>query len=391
MTRLDRDRLTRLTYAQLGVFGFFLYGFGASVSLLRDERGYSRALAGLHGTALAAGAMASALVVAALVRRYGRGPVIWGGLALLGAGVVVYVAGTVLPLTLAGAFLGSFGGSFVVTSSAAVLTDRHGPGGASAVTEANAAAAGIGLVAPLVLGAAVALGLGWRSGLSLLLPALLLLAAVGRGVPVPAPPPGPEPVAAGRPGRLPARFWVSWLVLTAGIGVEFCMVLWTADSLRERVGVSPGAAAAGVTAVVAGMAVGRLAGGRLALRRSPDRLLLGAIATAGAGFALFWVTEHLLVALTGLTVCGLGVALFYPLGVVRAIAASDGRPDLASARGGLGAALASGAGPFVLGALADQVGLHLAFLVVPGLLLVAAVGVRSGRVGQAAVPVGTRD
>ena len=373
--RLLRDRVTWLTYGQVGLYGYFLYGFSPSVSLLRDEEGFSRAVAGLHGTALAVGALVSALVVAPLVRRFGRGPVIWGGLAVLAGGVVVYVTGEVLALTLFGAFLGSFGGSFAITSSAAVLTDHHGPRGASAVTEANATAAAVGLVAPLVVAAAVSVGAGWRVALLFVLPILLALGLAGRAVRVP--PPGEPDVSAGR--RLPARFWVSWVVLTAGIAVEFCMVLWTADALRDRTGLSAAAAATGVTAVVAGMAAGRLAGGRLALRRSVDSLLLGAVATAGAGFAVFWLARSPTVAFAGLAVCGLGIALFYPLGVTRAIAASQGRPDVASARGGLGAALAVGAGPFGLGALADQVGIHAAMLVVPGLLAVAALGIRLDR------------
>ena len=91
----------------------------------------------------------------------------------------------------------------------------------------------------------------------------------------------------------------------------------------------------------------------------------------------FWL-DHSALAVSGLLVCGLGVALYYPLGLARAIAASDGRPDLASARVGLGAALASGGGPFVLGALADDVGIHGALLVVPALLVIAAVGIRLG-------------
>lgn len=375
MTRLDRDRLTWLTYAQLGVYGYFLYGFGPSVALLRDEQGFSRTVAGLHGTALAVGALTSALIVAPLVHRLGRGPVIWGGLGVVGLGVLVYTGSSALPLTLLGAYLGSFGGSFAITSSAAVLTDRHGPGGASAVSEANAVAAGVGMLAPLVLGVAVAAGFGWRPALLVVVPVLVLLAVVGRGVHVP-PPPTPHEET-GR-GRLPVAFWVSWVALTAGIAVEFCMVLWTGDALRERTGLGPGAAAAGLTAVVAGMSVGRLLGGRLALRRPPDRLLLGAIATAGLGFTVFWVTTSAVVALAALVVTGLGIALFYPLGVVRAIAASQGRPDLASGRAGLGAALAAGAGPFVLGAVADQVGIHGAFLLVPVLLLVAAVAVQLG-------------
>ena len=30
------------------------------------------------------------------------------------------------------------------------------------------------------------------------------------------------------PGRLSGRYWVSWVVVTAGIAVEFCLALWSA-------------------------------------------------------------------------------------------------------------------------------------------------------------------
>ena len=83
------------------------------------------------------------------------------------------------------------------------------------------------------------------------------------------------------------------------------------------------------------------------------------------------------VRVTGIA-CGLGVAAYFPLGLARAIAASGGRPDRASARVGLGAAVASGSGPIVLGALADSGGIHRAMLVVPALIAVAAVGIRLG-------------
>ncbi len=384
--RLERDRLTWLTYLQLGSYGYFLYGFGPSLSLLRDEQGVSRSVAGLHGTSLALGALLSALVLAPLVLRLGRAPVVWAGLATMCAGIVTYTATTALPMTLAGAFVGAFGGSFVVLSSAPVLSDHHGASGPSAISEANAVAAGVGTVAPLVIGGAVALGLGWRPAMLVLLPVVLALAVAGRGVRA------PRPVGATsrreRPGRLPGRYWVSWTVVTAGIGVEFCLVLWTADVLRDQVGLSPGAAAASVTALVAGMCAGRVAGGRLALRLPVDSLLYGAVLTTGAGFTAFWLTGSVWVALPALVVCGLGVALFYPLGIARAIAASEGRPDHASARAGLGAALASGAGPFLLGAVADAVSLHWALLVVPALLLVAAAGIRLAPAPPVAAPAG---
>ena len=383
--QLERDRLTWLTYLQLGSYGYFLYGFGPSLSLLRDEQGTSRSVAGLHGTALAVGSLLAALVAARLVSRYGRTALVWAGLATLCAGVVLYTSTTALPATLGGAFVGALGGSFVVMLSATVLLDRHGDGGPSAVAEANALAAGVGTIAPLVVGASVGLGLGWRPAVLLLIPVVAVLAVAGRGVHAPRPSTHVDDRGG---GRLPRKYWISWLVVTAGIAVEFCLVLWTADVMRDRVGLSPGAAAACVTAIVGGMCAGRLVGGRLALRYPLDRLLYSATALTGAGFTVYWLTTSVRLALPALLACGIGIALFYPLGVARAINASEGRPDHASARVGIGAALASGAGPFVLGALADVVGLHLALLVIPVLLGVAALGLRLGRLDNRVAPVG---
>ena len=116
----------------------------------------------------------------------------WGGLVLMCLGIVIYVATDVLALTLAGAMLGAFGGSFVVVPVAAVLTDHHGKAGASAITEANAVAAGIGTVAPLVIGLTVATGLGWRAAMLFLLPVVALLGLVGRHVRYPTPQLAPE-------------------------------------------------------------------------------------------------------------------------------------------------------------------------------------------------------
>ena len=377
MTRLERDRRTWLTYAQLGCYGWFLYGFGPSLTLLRDEQGFSRTVAGLHGTALATGALCSALIVARLALRFGRVPLIWAGLAILCLGLVILTAFTPLAATLTGAFLCSFGGSFVVTCTATVLSAVHREGGPAAITEANAVAAGVGAVAPLAVGAAVALG-SWRPALLVLLPVVALLAVVGRSTPSLR---DRGVRATGVPsGRLSGRYWVSWVVVTAGIGVEFCLALWAADMLHQRTDLSPAAASASVTALVGGMFVGRMAGGRLALRHPVDRLLYGALALNAVGFTVFWGSTSAPVAVAGLLACGLGVSLYFPLGLARSIAASDGRPDHASARVGIGAALASGAGPFGLGALADAAGIHAAMLVVPALLVVAALGIRLGPV-----------
>jgi fucose permease len=174
------------------------------------------------------------------------------------------------------------------------------------------------------------------------------------------------------PGPLPARYWLAWTVLVLCIGVEFAMTFWAGDGLREHTGASPAAATAGVTAIVAGMFAGRLAGGRLALRVRPGRLLLGAVGLAAAGFAVFWVSTATVPAMAGLAVCGLGISLQFPLGAALAVAASGGRPDRGAGRLSFAAGVASGVAPFALGALADRVGTHAAFLLVPVLLAGAA-------------------
>jgi len=65
------------------------------------------------------------------------------------------------------------------------------------------------------------------------------------------------------------------------------------------------------------------------------------------------------------------------------MALSGGQPDRAIAVMSIGVGLASGLGPFVLGALADQVGVQSAFLVIPALCIAAGalitVGQRWGR------------
>ena len=67
-----RDRATWLSYVQMGLFGYFLYAFGPSIALLRDDHGYTRTVASLHGTAMAVGSITVGLLGAGVVRRRAR-------------------------------------------------------------------------------------------------------------------------------------------------------------------------------------------------------------------------------------------------------------------------------------------------------------------------------
>lgn len=472
MPRLTRDRITWLTYAQLGLWGFFLYGFGPVVPLLRDEQGTSAAVAGLHSTGIAVGALAGGALFAPVARRLGRGPAIWLGLAGVAAGVTALGLLRPLPATLASVAVIATFGMMVVSGVSVVLTARHGPAAPAALTEANAACAGMGILAPLTIGATVDAGLGWRPLMAVEVGLITLVAlaaltfrvrgpktapadaAAGMPVPVaastrvsavpalgvseavvpapvvpapvvpasvvpapavpasvvPAPavpasvvpasgaveavatdssvrasavPASGEPVSSfgsGAAGRLPRAYWIAWVLMSVTGSIEVCLSLWTADVLRTHAGLSAGGASAAVAAIVCGMFAGRLAGGRAALRWAPVPLLLGALTVSTAGFALFWGSTVGWLAVTGLVVLGLGNALHYPLAISIALAVAGPAADKAAGWSAYSMGVGFGIAPVALGWVADGVGPHPAFLLLPAFIAVAVLlTVRLGR------------
>ena len=372
MPRLVRDRATWLIYAQLGVWGYFLYGFGPVVPMLRVEQRVSATAASLHGTALAVGGVLGGLLLPALVRRLGRGGTLW--LAMVGVAVtgIALCLAHPLPGTLAATVAVSTFGTILVGSVVAALAAHHGLAGPAAISEANAIACGMGVLAPLVIGFAVAAGFGWRPGLAAVagLVALVAVIAFSLGVRVPR---GAVPSTVDVVGPLPRAYWIAWTLMATTGAVEVSLSLWAADVLRGHAGTTAGGAAAAVSAIVAGMAVGRLLGGRLVLRLGPVRLFLGALGLSAVGFAVFWTATSTWLAVAGLMIVGLGNSMHYPLGISLALRTAPGQEDRAAGWASYSMALGFGLGPFILGAIADGVGTHLAFLVVPVLLALAAI------------------
>jgi MFS family permease len=90
------------------------------------------------------------------------------------------------------------------------------------------------------------------------------------------------------------------------------------------------------------------------------------------GWTGTWLAVSGWAALLGLFVTGLGLAAHYPIGATIVFAAAPGQEDQAAGLLSIGAGVAVGVGPFALGALADAFSIHLAFLVIPVLLVIAA-------------------
>jgi fucose permease len=170
---------------------------------------------------------------------------------------------------------------------------------------------------------------------------------------------------------LPQLYWAFWALVALGVASEWCVGYWGADFLADGTGLTRPAAATSLTAFFAAMLVGRVASSRLARTLPPAVLLATTLFVALLGFPLFWLSPGIIFTLAGLFITGLGIGGVYPLGVSAAIASAPGNTDAAAARlsvGGGGAILVA---PFVLGALADRVGIGTAFGIVVPMLLAA--------------------
>ena len=383
--RPRRDRATLVSYASNGLVGWFFYGMGTSVALVRDELGLTRIEASLVGISLAVGTVIGAVVVTPLSRRLGRGRVLRASSALVALGVLLYTTGGPLPLLAVGAALGALGCSFVIVAASAFLSAHQRAAGDAALTEANVATGIAQFLAPLLTGIAATTVLGWRASLWLLVLLCIAveilrgrdLAAYGDG--------GPRLARAGQGGRRPLgpRYPFAAGALLLIVAVDTSVLLWGADLLRDRGGFGPAAAAAAFSVIVGGFIVGRIVGARLVESIGADVVLIGSLALAIVAFFATWAASGPIM-LVWLALTGIGLGPQFALGLARAMRATDGQPDrgagIATAANGLALAVA----PFLLATLADTYGVHRAFLVVLAFLAVSLLLVVARPVASAA-------
>ncbi|XRQ05572.1 MFS transporter [Actinomadura welshii] len=426
---LRRTSSTFGLYLTFGCLGYLLTALGAILPELREERGLPRAEVALYPSAFALGLVVVGIVGDRLADRLGRLALPSALVALVGGAAIIAAGGGRLGTGIGALVLG-LGGAGLVQLIPAGLRALHGGDGAVPIGEANAVASTASVLSPVLIGASLAHGLGWRLAFAvppLVLAAVLLLtrravapqvregaapqvredaapqvrkgaapAAGGgaapevRGGAAPEVRKGAAPEVRGdaapqvREGaasavredaapvagdRAPRAFLSRWADLVLAVGVEFCMVFWAADFLRSAKHLGSGAATTLSAAFLLGMAVGRMASGPVVRAAGrPDRLLAAAAGLGIAGFAVLWAAPAPL-AVAGLLVVGLGVALLYPVILARALAAWPSQPVRAAARCALASGVAIGVAPLALGTLADLTTLRAAVFVAPALLL----------------------
>lgn len=362
VVRPIRDRTTLLAYAQLGLLGWFVYAFGASLTLLRDDEGLSRTAASLLSISLAAGGTLGSFLAASIVRRWGRGAMLRAGALAIATGTLLYICDGPLWLVATGPFIGSLGASFCAVGVSAYLEARQGAAADASLAEANLVASSASLIGILAVGVAATTILGWRLGLLLLVFVAIALEVL-RGRTVDAFNVGTDLESRADAPRLPTLVWWAVLTLILLTSVEITLLQWGPDLLRERGGLEAGSASATIAAIVVGMIIGRLVGSRLVERVSSELVFGGSIIFAAAAFVYTWLVTGAVPLIIGLVLIGVGIGMHFPLGIGRAMRASAGQPDRAAGWTSAGIGIMSGVAPFALAALADSWGVHKAFAV----------------------------
>lgn len=357
-----RGPATWYGYLLMGYFTYLVSIQGNVLPFLQDELLLNYREVSLHTSAIAVGIiLGGGFSTDRLVRRFGRRRLmIVAGLGSAAAAILLTLAPSMV-VTLAACLVIGGVGSFIPAAIPAMLSDIFGPRRDIAFAEANAMSYAFAIMAPALSGLAALLGLGWRAAiLAGALSGIVIVAAFFR---TPLPPSVETPASSAAP--LPRAFWWYFAVLGLSVAVEFSMILWTPAYLERVIGLSPSAAALGTAAFFAAMLLGRLAGSPLFRMVPIQRLYPAAAATTFAGFAVYWTADTGTVAIAGLFVVGLGVALLYPLGQSYGIGVARAAADRASARLTLAPGIAILSNPPLLGAIADTAGLHTAQLMTP--------------------------
>jgi MFS family permease len=370
-----RDAPTLLCYGALAAYAFWLYAFGPALALLRAELHLSYAMVGVYSALWSGGAVLAGATFAAAARRLSRAGLLWCSAAAATVGAGLFTVTHAVAVTLLGAALLGFAGTTLLTCTQAILSDRHGERRDRALIETNVGAAGCAVLAPLLLGLFQGTPAGWRVVMGL--PVVLLAGLYLRYRHQPLPRPSAGQATRGW-AQLPASCWLLAALVAVGIAVEFCVIYFGAE-LLATIGLRTAQAATAMSGFYLGMLAGRLGGARLtrhAGRTVP--LLCVSLAVTTAGFLFFWLSSLPVLAIGGLFVCGIGVANLYPLSLALALAAAPGNGDTANAATQLLGGTLVIAAPYLLGSLADHVGLRAAFAVELVLIAISALLLPAG-------------
>lgn len=363
-----RDRATWISYLQLGTYTWSVFAFAVTIPLIATEYGSTRFAVSFLGTAFAVGAIFAAFSTGRWPAGQHRGLLIRGAGITAAAALLAIVFTPFGPIMfMAAGILGS-AVTIVLIGVNAFLVEHQRDASSAALSEGNTIASLTSLLAPLTVAAFVALSIGWRPALGLAAVFWVLLElSRGRDLSLYATQPKTHVETPHQP--LPRHFWRFWILALFVAGVEFSVVFWGTDWLRDRGGLSDAASVAILATIGGGMTIGRAIGAKLVEKFPTDTVLVAFTVIALAALGATFASRQPVVLVVCFALVGIGMGPQWPLGVSRTLLASRNNSDAAASRYSGAASVAELAAPFLLAYVATTFGLIVGFLLVPLLLV----------------------
>jgi DHA1 family bicyclomycin/chloramphenicol resistance-like MFS transporter len=233
--------------------------------------------------------------------RFGRRPVLLGGLILYVVASVICALAPSVPALIAARLLQATGACAAPVVCRAVVRDVHGREGAARILSYMGAAMALAPALGPILGGFVEAWLGWRANfavlciygaLGLLLTALILPETAPHRGQAGA---GMDALLRGYLGLLGQRVYIGFVLSCAlAYGGIFCFISGSSFVFVDIMGLAPQLYGFCFAAIVLGYIVGTLAGGRLTRRIGMEKLVkAGGMISAAGGLCLFaavWTT-----------------------------------------------------------------------------------------------------
>ncbi|MBN9391600.1 MAG: MFS transporter [Chloroflexi bacterium] len=367
-----RDKFTWLSYSLLGYYSYLLALLGPVIAFLVIDFNLDYITSSLHFSAFALGMFLAGASGDRVNRLVGRSMTLWGGTLGMAFGTLLLVLSAGPVQSVAGVFLMGLLGSWLLVTVQSSLSDHHGHQRGIALTEANIIASFGSSLSAWVIGFAANTVLGWRFSLWLVGPVVLAFLLIFKGQGAPALPPTRQATESTfnaatftasntRKKRLPAIFWLFWLVGFLAVSTEWCVGFWGVDFLNKVGGLSKSNSALVMGLYFVIIVFSRIVVSRLIRHFAANVLLPLSAAFILVGFPVFWLVPNPFISIPSLLFMGLGIANLVPLNVPAAISLAPAQADLISARLTSASGLALLVSPFALGWLADLVGIQQAF------------------------------
>ena len=358
----NKPEIQRRLLGLAGAMGFLMYGLGYCVPLVKRDFHISRAAASIHNLVFAFLLMLSSYYLARIISRFTPSKVMRSGWVVVFIGVAIFTTAPNIWISIPGYGICALGATLFNNTNAATLSQGKGSSLTLMLRAAGIGTAG-GACAPLLIGTLVGQGVSWRITLFII---TAIVAGIGYWVVPEVPDRSPathkQKMTFDRQLKLLLVLGFTANMLEVGAGA------WALDLMTQRK-IANAAALIFASFFSYGIATSRLFFSFLA-RVGMTKIWFFSTVIAGSGLLTIVITRSGPTTVIGLVVAAIGIG---PLGAIAVALAADNPhgADVGVSANVIGAAIAIGVGPWIVGVISDSLGFSYAYSMTFGILLVA--------------------